>query len=180
MKINMMRKGAIGTTLFLVFLGMRAFTSPSQKPSHGKVLIHVSAEAGGVYNGTQQREMDLEESARDLEKSLKGSKWLELTEDEETADVRVRILGRRVDRDKGFALGYALDAGAYKTEDEFLYAGDSIATGGGRSRDAREMNDSMQPKKTLGWTEVAKKFGRSLDGFAEGNYDRIVSQRKPR
>jgi hypothetical protein len=166
--------------LFLAFLGLSAPSNPAQKPSQGKVRIHVSAAAGGVYKGTQQREVDLDESVRDLRKSLEGSKWLELTEDEEGADVQVRILGRRVDRDKGFALGYALDAGAYKTEAEFLYAGESIPTGGGRSRDAREMNDSMHPRKTLGWGELAEKFGRSLEEFVESNYDRIVSQRKPR
>jgi hypothetical protein len=156
-----------------------AFAKAAQKPSQGKVLIHVSADTSGVYKGVQQRAPDLEESARDVRKSLKNDKWLEVTENEEEADIRLRILGRRLDPEKGFALGYALDAGAYKTEDEFLYVGESIPTGGGRSRDAREMSDAMQPRQTLGYSELAKKFGQSLEQFAASNYDRIVAQRKP-
>jgi hypothetical protein len=168
------------TGLLLVSLFLPAFATPSQKPSQGRVRMYVSADASGVYKGAQQLAVDLEESARDLRKSLKKSDWIEVVDEEKDADVRLRIVGRRVDPDKGFALGYSLDAGAYKTEDEFLYSGESIPTGGGRSRDARDMSDDLQPRKTLGWSELAKKFGRSLEEFAESNYDRIVSQRKPR
>jgi hypothetical protein len=35
------------------------------------------------------------------------------------------------------------------------------------------------PRATKGWSTLAKKFARSLEGFAKANYDRIVAQRKP-
>lgn len=165
-------------TLLFVFVCLSSLATASQKPSQGKVLIHVSTGANAVYKGVEQRSSDLEESARDLRKSLKKSKWLEVADSEEEADIRLRILGRRKDQELGFTLGYALDAGAYKTEDEFFYSGESVATGGGRSRDARTMSDAMQPRKTLGWGQLEKEFGRSLEEFARSNYDRIVAQRK--
>lgn len=157
--------------LMLLVLSMELLAV--QGPKEGKVRIHVIAGEPRAFRGAQQRASELEESARDLRRHLGKAKWLELTEDAELADIRLRVLGRREDPDKGNVLGYSLDAGAYQTEDEYAYIGETEETGGGRG-----LNTSFTPRKVLGWGELARRFAQSLDGFAESNYDRIVSQRK--
>ena len=162
-------------TATLALLFVLAGLAP-QKPSQGKVLVLVAAEPSSTYKGVRQPIKDLEDSARAVRRYLEKAKWIQLTEKEEEADIRLRILGRRKDSDKGFTLGYSLDAGAYKTEDEFAYEGESVAAGGGPSRDSKDSNDGGSPA-SVSWDEIARSFSQSLEEFAKSNYDRIVAQR---
>jgi hypothetical protein len=163
----------------VLFLAVVSAPLAAEKPSSGKVKFNVLADATEDYKGVRQRSSELEESERDVRLALNKNDWLEVVSSAETADVRLRILGRRRDPARGFVLGYALDAGAFRTEDEFVYGGESVTTGGGRSRDAHSLNDDLSPRATKGWSTLAKKFAESLEGFAKANYDRIVAQRKP-
>ena len=150
----------------------------AQKPSQGKVLMHVSAAEAGVYKGLQQRTPDLEETARDVRRHLGKSKWIKPTNDIEESDVRIVVLGRREDPDKGIAIGYSIDAGAYKTEDELFDASQSATIMGGSARDVRSATDRTAQKSKATYEDLAKQFADSLSTFCETNYERIVSQRK--
>ena len=150
-----------------------------QRPSQGKVLLHVVAGEAGVYKGLQQRTPDLEESAKDIRRHLGKGNWTKVTEEVEEADIRIVVLGRRDDPDKGIAIGYSLDAGAYKTEDEYFDASVSAEDiRGGAARHDRNMTDSTARKSMPTYEDLALQFARSLDTFCQSNYDRIVSQRK--
>ncbi len=163
--------------LWALFLFVATPSQAAQKPSQGKVRFYVTIDEDVTYKGKKQRTSELEESASDLRGRLKNSKWVEVTDDLESADIRLRILGRRRDQEKGRILGYFLDAGAFKTEDEFSYVGQAVATGGIRSTESGRHGNNTQGRAMLGWGELAKRLAESLEEFAEANYDRLVSQR---
>ncbi len=165
---------------FLLALSLLpALASPAlgQRPSKGKVLLYVTADEAGVYKGFQQRTPDLEESAKDVRRHLGKGKWTKVTNKEEEADIKVLVLGRRDDPDKGIALGYSLDAGAYKTEDEIFDESVSATVRGGAARDVRSATDRSAQKTNATYEDLAAQFAGSLDAFCQTNYDRIVSQR---
>jgi hypothetical protein len=165
----------------LLLVGMFVFAlsalAQAQRPSQGNVLLHVTAGEGGVYKGLQQRTPDLEESARDVRRHLGKGKWTKVTDDIDEADIRIVILGRRRDPDKGIALGYTLDAGAYKTEDELFDASITQDVRSGAARHDRSTTDSTAQKTTAKYEDLALQFARSLDTFCEQNYERILAQR---
>ena len=152
-----------------------AFFGSFQK--EGRVRFFVTIQEGNVSHGIQQKTSELEESAADIRRRLKKTKWTELVETAEDADVELRVLGRRTDPQSGFLLDYAIDAGAYKTEDTFEFLGESFDTGGIRSSSGSTLNSSAG-RENLRWEELHKRFAASLEDFAEQNYDRIVSQRR--
>ncbi len=165
--------------ILLALLVLPVLASPAlgQKPSKGKILLYVTAGDAGVYKGLQQRTPDLEESAKDVRRHLGKGKWTKTTKKEEEADIKIVVLGRRDDPDKGIALGYLLDAGAYKTEDEIFDSSVSATVRGGSSRDVRSATDRSAQKSTASYEDLAAQFAGSLDAFCETNYDRLVSQR---
>lgn len=169
-----MRK--LGT--FVVVVAALVVASSALAQKQGKVLMYVSAAEAGVYKGHQQRTPDLEESAKDIRRHLGRSKWIKVTSDVEEADVKVTVLGRRDDPDKGIAIGYELDAGAYKTEDEFFDNSQSATVMGGASREARDMTNPSAHKSVADYEDIAAQFADSLSYFCEQNYERIVSQRE--
>ncbi len=140
--------------------------------------MHVSAGEAGVYKGFQQRTSELEQTARDVRRHLGQSKWIQATNEIEESDVRVVVMGRREDPDKGIAIGYSLTAGAYETEDEFFDASQSATIRGGSARDVRSGADATARKSKVTYEELAEQFADSLSTFCESNYERIVSQRK--
>ena len=165
-------------SLVLAWLAPPLFSTPTQKPEHGKVRIYVTADT--EHEGVKQRASELEESARDLRVHLKKQKWLEPVTEEaaiETADIRFRVLARRKDPEKGFVLRYHLDAGAFKTEDEFSYEGEALATGGTRALGFDGFSNATEGRQHLKWGELAKHLAASLNNFAEANYQRIINQR---
>lgn len=162
----------------LLVLFLLAAPSFAQKPSQGKVRLYVTAGEAGVYEGLQQRAADLEESAKDIRRYLGGGDWTEATDKEEEADIRIVVLGRRRDPDRGIALGYSLDAGAYKTEDEIYDVSVDGTAMGGASRGARSSTDATAQKRQATYEDLAEQFARSLDVFCQSNYDRIVRQRE--
>ena len=105
------------------------------------------------------------------------ARWTKTTNKEEEADIKIVVMGRRDDPDKGIALGYSLDAGAYKTEDEIFDSSVSATVRGGSSRDVRSATDQSAQKSTASYEDLAVQFAGSLDAFCQTNYDRIVSQR---
>lgn len=163
----------------LALLILPALASPvlAQKPSKGKVLLYVTAAEAGVYKGFQQRTPDLEESAKDVRRHLGKGKWTKVTRKEEEADIKIIVLGRRDDPDKGIALGYVLDAGAYKAEDEIFDKSVSATVRGGASRDVRSGTDLSAQKSKGTYGDLAAQFAGELDVFCQTNYDRIVGQR---
>jgi hypothetical protein len=151
--------------------------SPQQAPQ-GKVRIFVSASAETAYQGVMQRASDLDQIARDVRKSLKKSRWLSVTEDAEEADVIVRILGRRTSPDESLALGYSLDAGDFKTEDEFVYSEEASLGSRGRTTSIDKPGGSEQTLRGARWSDAARRFGASLELFAQTNYELILARRK--
>jgi hypothetical protein len=160
-----------------VLLLVPFLAAPHQEASQGKVRLFVFADRESTYQGVQQRATDLDQTVRDVRKSLKKSDRVELTDSAETADVRVRILGRRKTPEGALALGYALEAGTFKNESEFVFGEKSANT----SREASGGADRVggaQSQRRIGWNEVASYFGGSLEQFAKSNYERILAQRK--
>jgi hypothetical protein len=149
------------------------------RPPKGKIRLLVAADASRAVRGSQSRQVDVEESASELRKRVKGLQWVELAGRREDADVIVTVTGRHKDSSKGFILSYVLEAGEYKAEDEFSYEGGTELTGGIRTlgSDGRAPIDGRRP---LSWDELAKQFAKSLEGFAKANYDRILRRREPK
>jgi len=125
------------------------------------------------------RQVDVDESARELRKRAKGLDWFQLADRPEDADLIVTVTSRRKDANKGFVLSYILEAGEHKLQDEFSFEGASEITGGSRAlgSDGRTNYDG---RRALSWDELAKQFARSLEGFAKANYDRMLRQRDQR
>ena len=105
------------THLLATVLLVSAPQPASEKPTQGRVRIHLSADSSESYKGVQQRSSELEETTRDVRRNLNNNKWLELTENAEEADIRLLVLGRRKDVERGLVLGYSLEAGAFNTKD---------------------------------------------------------------
>lgn len=166
--------------LALSLLATCSLAYAAQKPDHGKVQIHVSFDTRAGNQGLQQRASELEESARDLRKHLHKQKWIDLTEDIGEADIRFRVVARRKDAEKGYVLRYLLESGDFRTEDEFAYEGEALATGGTRSLSYDGFDNSKSGRQILRWGELAKHLAASLNGFAESNYQRIIARRPPR
>jgi len=150
----------------------------AQKPTDGKVKMHVSAGDAGVYKGFQQRTPDLEESARHVRLRIGKSDWVESTNNIEESDIQVVVLGHREDPDKGIAIGYTIDAGAYKTEDEIFDASEDATIRGGAARDVRSGTDVSAQKSKASYEDIAVQFADQLSYFCEQNYQRIVAQRQ--
>lgn len=166
-----------GLVLFLFLASSATHAATLQKPKAGKVRIYISVDTEHTSEDLQQRASELEESARDLRKHLRKNKWLEPTEEIERADIHFRVVSRRKDPEKGYVLRYLLEAGAFRTEDEFAYEGEALATGGSRAMSFDGFDNSGSGRQILRWGELAKHLAASLEGFAEANYDRIIAQR---
>jgi hypothetical protein len=148
-------------------------------PSKGRIRLLVAADAERGAPGRAVRQVDVDESARELRKRAKGLDWFQLADRPEDADLVVTVTGRRQDPNKGYVLSYILEAGDYKVEDEFAFAGETEITGGTRAlgSDART---NYEGRRTLSWAELSKQFAKSLEGFARANYDRMLRQREQR
>ena len=173
----------LGRVLFAstLALGCGTFISASDgfqdRPPKGKIRVAVVANLERAAPGRVTTLADAEDSAAALRKRVKGREWLELADRPEQADLIVTITGRRNDSDKGFVLGYILEAGTYSVAGEYSFAGGIEITGGARAlgSDGRTANEG---RRVLSWDEQAKEFAGSLEGFAKANYDRILSQAK--
>jgi hypothetical protein len=158
-------------------LGPALALSPQEAPQ-GKVRLFVAADATRDFEGVSQRESELEQTAKDVRKSLRKSRWIEVTETEEGADVIVRILGRRKSPDEGLALGYSLHAGDFRTEDEFVYNEEAASSSRSRSTSIDQPGGHERDQRGAKWSDIARRFGASLEFFAESNYELILKQRK--
>jgi hypothetical protein len=155
-----------------------ALTLSPQEAPQGKVRIFVASAATRDFQGVRQRESDLAETAKDVRKSLRKSRWIEVTDDVEGADVIVRILGRRKSPDEVLALGYSLEAGDFKTEDEFVYSEQAALGTRGRTTSIDKPGGFEETLRPTRWSDVARRFGASLEIFAESNYELILKRRK--
>jgi hypothetical protein len=155
-----------------------ALTLSPQEAPQGKIRILVAADATREFGGVRQRESELAQTVRDVRKSLRNSKWIEVTEDVEGADVIVRILGRRKSPDEGLALGYSLAAGDFRTEDEFAYSEQASSTSRGRTTHIDRPGGAEGTLRGAAWSDAARRFGESLELFAQTNYELILARRK--
>jgi hypothetical protein len=146
------------------------------KPSKGKIRLLVAADTARATPGRSFRQVDVEESASELRKRARGLQWVELANRLADADVIVTVTGRYKDPNRGFVLSYILEAGEYRVEDEFAYQGGTDMTGGIRTLES-DGRASVEGRRPLSWDELAKQFAKSLEGFAKGNYDRILRRR---
>jgi hypothetical protein len=148
-------------------------------PSKGRIRVFVASDTERAVHGHEVRQVDVEESAKELRKRAKGLDWFQLADRPEDADLVVTVTGRRKDANKGYVLSYILEAGEYKVEDEFAFAGGTEISGGTRAlgSDGRTNYDG---RRVLSWDELAKQFARSLEAFARANYDRLLRQREQR
>ena len=164
----------------LPFAQPAAVTARAQdRPLKGRVRLLVAANTERAVAGHVSRQVDVDETARELQKRAKGLDWLQLVDRQEDADLIVTVTSRRKDPNKGFVLDYILEAGEHKVEGEFASEGGTEITGGARARgsDGRTNYEGRQPRS---WEELAKQFARSLESFAKANYDRILRERERR
>jgi hypothetical protein len=148
-------------------------------PSKGKIRMFVAADAERAVPGRAVRQVDVDESAKELRKRAKGLDVFQLADRAEDADLVVTVTGRRQDPNKGYVLSYILEAGEYKVEDEFAVAGGTEITGGARALGS-DGRTNYEGRKTLSWDELSKQFAKSLEAFARANYDRMLRQREQR
>ena len=141
--------------------------------------MFVAADAGRALPGRAVRQVDVDESANELRKRAKGLDWFQLADRAEDADLVITITGRRQDPNKGYVLSYILEAGEYRLEDEFAFAGGTEITGGTRALGS-DGRTNYEGRRTLSWDELSKQFAKSLEGFARANYDRMLRQREQR
>jgi len=147
------------------------------RPPKGTIRLFVAADATRVNPNRPSKQADVEESASELRKRVKGLRWVELANRVDDADVIVTLAGRYKDPNRGFVLSYILEAGDYKMEDEFAYEGGTQITGGIRTLES-DGRASVEGRRPLSWEELARQFAKSLEGFAKANYDRILRQRE--
>jgi len=154
------------------------FTADAQdRPPKGTIRLFVAADPARANPNRPSKQADVEESASDLRKRVKGLRWIELANRLGDADVIVTVTGRYKDPNRGFVLSYILEAGEYKVEDEFAYEGGTQVTGGIRTLES-DGRASVEGRRPLSWDELANQFAKSLEGFAKGNYDRILRRRE--
>jgi len=148
-------------------------------PPKGRIRVFVGADAARAAHGRAVRQVDVDESAKELRKRAKGLDVFQLADRAEEADLVVTLTGRREDPNKGYVLSYILEAGEYKVEDEFAFAGRTEITGGTRALGS-DGRTNYEGRRTLSWDELSKQFAKSLEAFARANYDRMVRQREQR
>ena len=162
------------------------FTQPASvtaraqdRPPSGKIRVLVAADTERAVSGQVASRADVDESAKELRKRVKGLDWVQLADRPGDADLTVTITGRRKDPNKGFVLSYILEAGEYKAEDEFAFEGGTEITGGTRALGS-DGRTNYEGRRTVSWDELTRQFARSLEGFAKANYDRMLRRREPR
>ncbi len=148
-------------------------------PSKGRIRVFVAADTERAVPRHEVRQVDVEESAKELRKRAKGLDWFQLADRPEDADLVVTVTGRRQDPNKGYVLSYILEAGEYRVEDEFAFAGGTEITGGTRALGS-DGRTNYEGRRTLSWAELSKQFAKSLESFARANYDRMLRQREQR
>jgi hypothetical protein len=148
-------------------------------PPKGRIRVFVAADAERAAPGRAVRQVDVDESAKELRKRAKGLDLFQLADRAEDADLVVTVTGRRQDPSKGYVLSYILEAGEYKVEDEFAFAGGTEITGGTRALGS-DGRTNYEGRRTLSWDELSKQFAKSLEAFARANYDRMLRQREQR
>ncbi len=144
-----------------------------------KIRVFVAADAERASAGRAVRQVDVDESAKELRKRAKDLDLFQLAARAQDADLVVTVTGRRQDPNKGYVLSYILEAGEYKVEDEFAFAGGTEITGGTRALGS-DGRTNYEGRRTLSWDELSKQFAKSLEGFARANYDRMLRQREQR
>ena len=167
-------------------LGLLAFAQPASVTAsaqdrlpRGRIRLLVAANTERAVPGHVSRQVEVDESAREVQKRAKGLDWVQLVDRLEDADLIVTVTGRRKDPNRGFVLSYILEAGEHKMEGEFASEGGTEVTGGTRAlgSDGRTNYEGRQPRS---WEELARQFARSLESFAKANYDRILRERDRR
>ena len=148
-------------------------------PPQERIRLFVAADAERAPQGHAVREVDVDESAKELRKRAKGLDVFQLVDRAEDADLLVTVTGRRQDPNKGYVLSYVLEAGEYKAENEFAVAGGTEISGGTRSLGS-DGRTNYEGRRTLSWDELAKQFAKSLEAFAKANSDRMLRQREQR
>ena len=148
-------------------------------PPKGRIRVFVAADAERATHGRAVRQVDVDDSAKELRKRAKGLDLFQLADRAEDADLVVTVTGRRQDPSKGYVLSYILEAGEYKVEDEFAFAGGTEITGGTRALGS-DGRTNYEGRRTLSWDELSKQFAKSLEAFARANYDRMLRQREQR
>jgi hypothetical protein len=155
------------------------FAAGEDGPSREKIRVFVAADADRAAPGRAVRQVDVDESANELRKRAKSLDLFQLADRAEEADLVVTVTGRREDPNKGYVLSYILEAGEYKVEDEFAFAGGTEITGGTRALGS-DGRTNYEGRRTVSWNELSKQFAKSLEAFARANYDRMLRQREQR
>ena len=113
-------------------------------------------------------------------------KWVEPVEDESQADMHFVVLDRFQDDDAGLALRYRLTAGDFESEDDYGEVAVVEHAGGGvanfdRTGGEVPMTSGISKKQTQtfqSWKTIADGLARTLNHFAESNYDRLTALRE--
>ena len=179
-------------TKYLPLLGALLFSSSAadaiDKPDKGKIRVYVMAETTDEEGVAKPNAEDLANSVKDINKRLKKKKWIEPAETEESAEMILRVLDRRKDKHQGNVIRYKLTAGEFEAEDTYGAVGLLEHAGGSMGHhdaDGGELpivtSSSIDRKATdvyYDWKTIADGMARTLNHFAEQNYQRLIAIRE--
>ena len=172
--------------LLLAWATLLALPHAPGKPKEGKIRVYVVAETTDAEGNEKPDAGGLLDSAEEIRKRIKKMKWIEPVEDESQAEMRFVVVDRSEDKESGYALRYRLKAGDFDAEDdygEFAVVEHAGGTPGNYDRQGGEMpmttGVAMKNKQTFqSWKTIADGLARTLDHFAENNYERLLAIRK--
>ncbi|HSF16087.1 MAG TPA: hypothetical protein VLK65_11100 [Vicinamibacteria bacterium] len=174
------------SSLVLAWATLLALPLAPGKPTEGKIRVTVVAETMDAEGNEKPNAGGLLDSAEEIRKRVKKMKWIEPVEEESQAEMHFVVVDRSQDKESGYALRYRLKAGDFEAEDdygEFAVVEHAGGTPGIYDRQGGEMpmtaGVAMEHKQTYqSWKTIADGLARTLDHFAENNYDRLIAIRK--
>jgi hypothetical protein len=155
------------------------------KPKDGKIRVYVVAETTNAAGQERPNAKELLDSAKEIRKRVKKMKWIELVEDESQAEMHFVVIDRFQDDETGYALRYRLTAGDFDAERDYgevavvEHAGGGVAHHDSRGGEVPMIAgiSKKQSQTFQSWKTIADGLARTLNHFAESNYERIIALR---
>lgn len=156
------------------------------KPRDGKIRVYVVAETMSPEGEEKRNAPELSDSANEIRKRLKKMKWIEPAEDESQAEMHFVVVDRFQDERAGYALRYRVTAGDFEAEDDYGEVAVVEHAGGGVAHHDRRGGEmpmtagvARKGRQTFqSWKTIADGLARTLDHFAENNYERLIALRE--
>ena len=173
-----------------VLLASAVAVAAADKPTEGKIRVYTFTRTLDESGAEKANAEDLRESVEDIQKRIKKMKWIENADSEEDAEMVFEVLDRRDDEDEGYLLSYELTAGEFHTKDHYGAMGILRHAGGDLPRyDQRGGEQAIvtssgfsrkHEEKYWSWKAIADGMARTLNHFAQSNYERLIAVRESR